>query len=106
MYCTLFTRLSTRPLTVIRSCDRQLRKGVLPAQAKANNLTLSDIPPELACLNALEVRLIISFRVPFIKLVALPVGKQRCMHSPALNVPSKLDSVFAMLPRLYHQKQS
>ena len=89
---------------ICRTCDRQLRKGVLPAQAKANNLTLSDIPPELACLNALEVRLI-CLRVPFMKLVALPAGKQRCIHGPAVNVPSKLDSVCAMLPRLPSQAE-
>ena len=39
------------------------------------------------------------------KLVALPAGKQGCIHSPAVNVPSKLDSVCAMLPRLPSQAE-
>lgn len=33
-------------------------------------------------------------------MVALPSGKQRCIHGPAVNVPSKLDSICTMLPRL------
>ena len=42
----------------------------------------------------------ISLRIPFMKLLALPSGKQRCIHGPAVNVPSKLDSVCTLLPGL------
>ena len=51
-----------------------------------------------------ELRLI-SLRVPFMKMVALPSGKQRCIHGPAVNVLSKLDSVCTMLPRLPSQTE-
>ena len=34
------------------------------------------------------------------KMVALPSGKQHCIHGPAVNVPSKLDGVCELLPRL------
>ena len=34
------------------------------------------------------------------KMVALPSGKQRNIQGPAVNVPSKLDSLCTMLPRL------
>ena len=47
----------------------------MPLQAKANGLQLCEVPPELSGLNALELRLI-SLRVPFMKMVALPSGKQ------------------------------
>ena len=67
-------------------------------------MTLSQIPTELSCLNALEIRLI-SLRVPFMKMVALPSGKQRCIHGPAVNVPSKLESVCTVLPRLPSQSE-
>ena len=50
-------------------------------------MELGSEPAELSCLNALEQRLI-SLRVPFMKMVALPSGKQRCIHGPAVNVPS------------------
>ena len=89
---------------VCRTCDRVLRNGKLPAQAKANNLHLPPVPPELACLNALEVRLV-CLRVPFMKMVALPVGKQRCIHGPAVNVPSKLNAICNLLPRLPSQTE-
>ena len=62
-------------------------------------MELGSEPAELSCLNALEQRLI-SLRVPFMKMVALPSGKQRCIHGPAVNVPSNVDRVCTMLPRL------
>ena len=62
------------------------------------------LPPELSDLNALELRLI-SLRVPFMKMVALPSGKQQSIHGPAVNVPSKVDTVCDVLPRLPSQSQ-
>ena len=55
-------------------------------QAKGNGLQLCEVPPELSGLNPLELRLI-SQRVPFMKMVALPSGKQRSIHQhgPAVN---------------------
>ncbi len=34
------------------------------------------------------------------KMVGLPTGKQKCIHGPAVNVPSKVDTVCEILPRL------
>ena len=76
----------------------------MPLQAKANGLQLSDVPPELADLNALELRLS-SLRVPFMKIVALPSGKQRSIHGPAVNVPSKIDTICDVLPHLPSQSE-
>ena len=84
---------------VCKTCDGALSRGNLPVQAKANGMELDNEPAELSHLNALEQRLI-SLRVPFMKMVALPSGKQRCIHGPAVNVPSKIDRVCTMLPRL------
>ena len=84
---------------VCKTCDSALTRGNIPVQAKTNGFKLTTIPPELSSLNALEIRLI-SLRVPFMKMVALPSGKQHCIHGPAVNVPSKLDSVCELLPRL------
>ena len=89
---------------VCKTCDGALSRGNMPVQAKANGLQLCTIPTELSDLNALELRLI-SLRVPFMKMVALPSGKQRCIHGPAVNVPSKLDSICTMLPRLPSQSE-
>ena len=55
---------------VCKTCNRTLKRGTLPLQAKANGLQLCPVPPELSGLNALELRLICQ-RVPFMKMVAL-----------------------------------
>ena len=86
---------------ICKTCHNALKRGVLPAQAKANNLDLDSIPVELSDLNALEVRLI-SLRIPFMKMVALPCGKQRAIHGPAVNIPT---DVCTLLPRLPSQTQ-
>ena len=71
---------------VCRTCHLALCRGNMPLLSKANGLELTPIPPELSSLNDLEARLI-SLRVPFMKMVALPCGQQRCIHGPAVNVP-------------------
>ena len=89
---------------VCKTCDYALRRGRMPAQAKANNLDLDEIPTELSDLNPLEARLI-SLRIPFMKMVALPCGKQRAIHGPAVNIPTDLTPVCTLLPRLPSQAQ-
>ena len=70
-----------------------LSRNVLPLQAKANCLVLDTVPPEL------ELRLVSTF----MKMLALPSGKQRAIKGPAVNVPSKIDRVCKMLPQLPSQ---
>ena len=84
---------------VCKTCDCALKSGAMPAQSVAKNLKLDDVPPELANLEPLEIRLI-SLRIPFLKLVSLPVGNQKSIHGPAVNVPSKIDTLCTILPRL------
>ena len=86
---------------VCKTCDRALKHGGMPVQAKANGLQLYDIPPEL---SALELRLI-SLHVLFMKMLALPCGKQRSIHGPAVNVPSKVNTICDVLPRLPSQSK-
>ena len=84
-----------------KTCDRILKRGTLPLQA---NALLFPVPLELSGLNVLELRLI-CVRVPFMKLVALPSGKQQSIHGPAVNVPSKVDTICDVLPRLPSQTE-
>ena len=79
------------------TCDRTLQKGKMPRQAKANGLGLFDIPLELSQLNEVEIRLL-SRRIPLMKIVALPKGKQKAIHGPAVNVPTQLDNICNLLP--------
>ena len=76
----------------------------MPPQAKANNLVLENVPPEFKDLNPMEIRLI-SLRIPFMKMVALPCGKQKGIHGPAVNIPADLHPVCDLLPRLPSQAQ-
>ena len=89
---------------ICRMCDSTLKRGLMPVQSKVNQLQLQNIPSELQDLNQLETRLI-CLRIPFMKIVALPTGKQRCIHGPAVNVPTDLSSVCDLLPRLPSQCQ-
>ena len=84
---------------ICRNCHICLKRGKLPTQAKCNGLSLCKIPDELKDLNPLEVRLI-SQRIPFMKLVSLPRGKQVGIQGPAVNVPTDLDIVCEQFPRL------
>ena len=85
---------------ICKTCHNALKRGVLPAQAKANNLNLDNIPVELSDLNPLEVCLI-SLRIPFMKMVALVAT----IHGPAVNVPTDLTPVCTLLPRFPSQTQ-
>ena len=87
---------------ICRTCDSTLKRGLMPVQSKVNNLQLQNVPSELQDLNQLETRLI-CLRILFMKMVALPTGKQRCIHGPAVNVPTDLSSVCDLLPRLPSQ---
>ena len=84
---------------VCKTCHVSLKKGKLPAQAVANDLHLVEIPPELACLNELEVRFLAQ-RLLFMKLVALPKGGQRGVQGPCVNVPARLNKACELFPRL------
>ena len=84
------------------TCHRNLKSGSMPQQAKCNSLSLCKIPEELKDLNPLEMRLI-SRRIPFMKLVSLPRGRQQGIQGPAVNVPTDLDVVCDQFPRLPNQ---
>ena len=89
---------------ICRNCHLNLRGNKMPQQAKCNGLSLCKIPEELKHLNSLEVRLI-SRRIPFMKLVSLPRGKQLGIQGPAVNVPTDLDTVCEQFPRLPNECQ-
>jgi len=84
---------------ICKTCDSTLNTGNMPVQAWANGLQLSHIPPALKDLNCLERRLI-SQKIPFMKTVALPKGRQKGIQGPAIYVPTKLHHVCSLLPRL------
>ncbi|XP_066269843.1 uncharacterized protein [Branchiostoma lanceolatum] len=84
---------------ICRTCHTALKQGNVPTQSWLNDMALDDIPDELNDLRPLELRLI-SQRLAFMKLVGLPRGGQKAIHGSAVNVPSKLQPVVSLLPRL------
>ena len=84
---------------ICKTCDGTLKSGRMPFQAKSNGFQLVDIPKELKDLNPLETYLV-CLMIPFMKMVALPRGKQKGIHGPAVNVPTDVQPVCKLLPRL------
>lgn len=89
---------------ICKTCDNTLKRGKMPAQAKANSLVLEDVPLELSDLNPMEVRLL-SLRIPFMKMVALPVASseqfmdQLLMYPPICNLYVHFCQGYLLKPR-------
>ena len=84
---------------ICQTCQWNLKRNKLPAQSIGNALQLDPIPDELQNLSALE-SMLISKRVPFMKVLALPRGKQRAIHGCVVNVPINPEETYSVLPRL------
>ena len=84
---------------ICHTCHTALKSGKIPAQSKANRMALDEIPDELKDLNNLELHIICK-RIPFMKLVKLPRGKQKGIKGAAVNVPADLGPACNLLPRL------
>ena len=65
----------------------------------ANGLQLDDIPQQLHELTSLEV-IFIARRIPFMKLLGLPRGKQKAIHGCVVDVPVEPEQAVAVLPRV------
>ena len=84
------------------TCHRNLKKKMpkMPPQAYANCMALSEVPPELLNLSDLERR-IISLRIPFMVIFCLVrYGSQYKIRGGCTNVPSSLDQIVDILPRM------
>ena len=89
------------------TCHNSLKqkKPKMPAQACANGLALPKMPPELQNLSDMERR-IISLRIPFMVIFCLVrYGSQYKIRGGCTNVPTSLDQVVNMLPRMSHEIQ-
>ena len=92
---------------ICNTCHNSLKwkKPKMPAQACANGLLLSPIPPELMNLTDLERR-IIALRIPFMVIFCMvQYGSQYKIHGSCTNVPSSLDQIVEMLPRMSSEVQ-
>ena len=95
---------SNNSVWICKTCHLQLKRGKLPAQASANNLSTIQIPNELSNLCTLE-RQLISQIIPFMKIVQLPVGNQHGIRGQVVLVPSNLQKTTDSLPRNISESQ-
>lgn len=80
-------------------CKSSILKGTIPSISVANGLEFDEIPNELKDLKSLEA-VFISQRIPFMKLVALPRGKQKSVHGCVVNIPIEIQQSLSVLPRV------
>ena len=84
------------------TCHQKLKKKTpkMPPLVYANGMALSEVPPELLNLLDLECR-IISLCIPFMVIFCLVrYGSQYKIHGGCTNVPSSLDQIVNILPRM------
>ncbi|KAI2646116.1 OVARIAN TUMOR DOMAIN-containing deubiquitinating enzyme 10 [Labeo rohita] len=85
-------------LWICFTCHSKLKKGEMPAESAVNSLELQPVPEELCCLNSLEQHLI-ALHIPFMKMLALPKGRQNGVHGPVTCVPANVKHTTNALPR-------
>ena len=83
---------------ICKTCNNYLKKEKVPPQCVSNKLEVADVPDELKDLTELEARLLAQ-RYPFMKILALPRGKQAGIKGAVVNVPVIAEKVCKSLPR-------
>ena len=91
-----FSKDSNSSRFICRTCQSYVKQNKIPCQAAINGLQLDDIPEHLH-VTELESALIAQ-RIPFMRIVALPRGRQRAIHGAVVNVPSNVSSTVSALP--------
>lgn len=81
------------------TCNKSILKGMLTVLAIANGLDLDEVPQTLRDLNQLETTFI-SRRIQFMKLLALPRGRQKAVHGCVVNIPIDPSQITSVLPRV------
>ena len=92
---------------ICNTCHNKLRKKKpeMPAQACANGLQLSPVPPELQNLSDLE-RKLVALRIPFMVIFCmLRYSSQYKARGGCTNVPTTLKQIVNLLPRMSSEVQ-
>ena len=84
-------------LVVCSTCKRAIQKGQVPKLAYINGMKFPIVPYELDIFSG-EERLI-SLRIPFMQIKALPRGQQLSLFGNIINVPGNIEPGIIALPR-------
>ena len=96
--CRTHLRTVANKEWICKTCQNHLKKENIPPQAQVNNMALHQEPCILDELTDFESRLLAK-RIPFMKITALPRGRQRGIVGSVINVPSDVDQTCELLPR-------
>ena len=80
------------------TCLSKVVKGKIPCQAVYNDMSVDEIPPELALLEKLE-QILVAQRIVFEKIIVMPKGQQKKVSGAICNVPVNCDQTCKVLPR-------
>jgi hypothetical protein len=83
---------------ICSTCHSKVAKGKIPCQAVCNNMSVDEIPVELALLEKLE-QILIAQRIVFEKIIIMPKGHQKKVSGAICNVPVDCDQTCKVLPR-------
>ena len=83
---------------ICTTCHSKVVKGKIPCQAVYIDMSVDEIPAELALLEKLE-QILIAQRIVFEKIVVMPKGQQKKVSGAICNVPVDCDQTCKVLPR-------
>ena len=97
---SVFTNISSfdNKEYVCTTCLSKVVKGNIPCQAVYNDMSVDEIPPELALLEKLE-QILVAQRIVFEKIIVMPKGQQKKVSGAICNVPVNCDQTCKVLPR-------
>ncbi|CAB3998255.1 Hypothetical predicted protein [Paramuricea clavata] len=83
---------------ICSTCHSKVVKSKIPCQAVYNDMSVDEIPVELAFLEKLE-QILIAQRIVFEKIIVMPKGQQKKVSGAICNVPVNCDQTCKVSPR-------
>ena len=89
---------------ICSTCHSKVAKGKIPCQAVYNDISVDEIPVELALLEKLD-QIVIAQRIVFEKIIIMPKGQQKKVSGAICNVPVDCESLRVGVPWSWCDKQ-
>ena len=83
---------------ICATCYSKVTKGKIPCQAVYNNMSVDEIPTELALFEKLK-QILIAQRIVFEKIIVMPKSQQKKVSRAICDVPVNCDQTCKILPR-------
>lgn len=86
-------------------CNNYLKNSEVPPCFFGKNMSFPNVPDELKNLTQLE-QLLISPRIPFMKIRELPRGGQLGIKGNVVNVPADVNKTVRLIPRNMNESET